>query len=522
MPDPAWKVREINGETVKNFDSKKCTRKAFLKAAAAGGACLALLGLGGCEKISGTREIGLRTRPEQAWIFRSRPDLRPPSVEVGTLSRDANPGSIFVASKNGPGEDHPAQDGPMILDDEGQPVWLRPVGREEEDAMDFKVQRYRGEPVLTWWEGVHNGYGQGEYLILDSSYREVARVRAGNGYDGDHHEFLITPEDTALITIYHKVPMNLSRVGGSRDGIAVDGIFQEIDIETGEVLFEWHSLEHVGVDESYGKLPEKTGGSYDYFHINSIDVDSDGNLLVSARMTHAVYKIDRASGEIIWRLGGQRSDFEIGEGARFAYQHDARRQPDDTVTLFDNRGSNMNEQSRGIRLELDEAAMTATLVQEYTRPDETFGIYQGNVQTLPNGNVFVGWGSAPYLSELDSDGKLLFDAHFPPEVESYRAFRFSWSGQPGEDPALAAELGPGDDELTVYASWNGATEVATWEVLTGPAPDELKPVGAAPRKGFETAIIVTTTEPYVGVRAVDGSGRLLGAARPIKTEDPSP
>lgn len=210
----------------------------------------------------------------------------------------------------------------------------------------------------------------------------------------------------------------------------------------------------------------------------------------------------------------------MGEGARFAYQHDARWHPDGTVTIFDNRGEKMGEQSRGIRLELDEEAMTAALAREYTHRDEPFAIYQGNVQTLPNGNVFVGWGSAPYLSEFDRDGEPLFDARFPDEVESYRAFRSPWSGRPDEDPALVAEPGP-EDKVTLYVSWNGATEVATWEVLAGPAPDGLEAVGSVSRKGFETSIKADITEPYVGVRAKDGSGRVLGASKPVKTADAS-
>ena len=472
-----------------------------------GGACLALLGLRSCFQAPQIRAAASSVRLGQAWTFRSRPDLRPPSVEVTERARGTAPGYLFAASKNGPGEEYPAQDGPMILDNDGQPVWLCPVRGEEKDAMDFKVQRYRGEPVLTWWEGVHTGYGLGEYLILDSSYQEVDRVRAGHGYDGDHHEFLITPEDTALFTIYHKAPMDLSSVGGPEDGTVLDGIVQEVDIETGEVLFEWHSLEHVGLDESELR--------YDYFHVNAIDVDHDSNLLISSRNTSAVYKVDRRTGKILWRLGGKSSDFEMGEGARFAYQHDVRRCPNGTVTMFDNRDKKMNEQSRGITLKLDEDAMTAELLREYTLPEKPFAIFQGSVQTLPDGNVFVGWGSAPYLSEFGRDGELLFDARFPPEVESYRAFRFPWSGQPDVDPALAAEPGP-DDEVTLYASWNGATEVATWEVLAGPAPEELKSVGSAPRKGFETVIRVSTGEPYLGVRAKDHLGRALGSTRAIK------
>ncbi len=143
---------------------------------------------------------------------------------------------------------------------------------------------------------------------------------------------------------------------------------------------------------------------------------------------------------------------------------------------------------------------------------------QGSVQVLPNGNVLVGWGSAPVFSEFSHDGELLFSAAFPTEGESYRAFRFPWSGQPTDEPAVATESGS-EDEVTLYASWNGATEVTTWQVLAGSGPDKLEPLGSAPRLGFETVITVHTTEPYVGLKAMNDSGKALGTTRTIKLED---
>jgi hypothetical protein len=309
--------------------------------------------------------------------------------------------------------------------------------------------------------------------------------------------------------------MDLSSYGGPEDGLVIDGMAQEIDIESGEVLFEWRSLDHVDPEESYSAPAPELEAAYDYFHINSIEEDGEDHLLISARRTSAVYKVDRESGEVAWRLGGKRSDFEMGEGADFAFQHDARRQPDGTITLFDNRGADMDEQSRGIRLRLDEEAMTATLLQEFTHPEGPLATYQGNVQVLPNGNVFVGWGSAPYLTEHDGDGTLLYDAGFPREVESYRAFRSPWTGRPAGGPDFAGESGP-QGRVTLYASWNGATEVASWEVLAGPGVEDLEAVGEAPRKGFETAITFNTEEPYVAVRAKDRSGRALGAPRAMR------
>ncbi len=425
---------------------------------------------------------------------------------------------MFVSPKKGPGEEAPTQDAPLIVDSGGEPVWFHPLQNAEADAFTFEVQTYKGERVLTWWEGVHTGYGQGEYVIFDQTYREIARLGAANGYEGDHHEFLITPEDTALITIYSKVEMDLSGVGGPVDGVVLDGIVQELDIQSGKLIFEWHSLDHIGLEESMYEPSAELKGAFDYFHINSIDPIAGGYLLISARRTSAVYKVKKKTGEIIWRLGGKLSDFDMGAGVRTALQHDARRHPDGTITIFDNGDVNRVDQSRAIVVEVDEDKMSATLVREYTHPDRVLSDTQGNVQVLPNGNVFVGWGSAPFFSEFDHRGKLLFHAAFPTEDETYRAFRFQWYGQPTDDPAMVAESGP-EDRVTIYASWNGATEVTTWQVLAGSAPDQLEPLASVPSQGFETVITVLTTEPYVGLKAVNSSGRVLGTTSAFKLED---
>jgi len=401
----------------------------------------------------------------------------------------------------------------MIIDDLGQLVWYGKYG----SARDFKKQNYQGRPVLTWWEGiVVQGHGIGEYVIFDASYREIARVRAGNGFRGDLHEFLISPQDTALLTAYVPARMDLSPIGGPEQGSVWDGIAQEVDIETGRVLFEWHSLEHVSIEESYFKRPDDPDLPYDYFHINSIDVDHDDNLIISARNTCTVYKVERRSGEVLWRLGGKKSDFEMGPGTQSVWQHDARRHEDGTITVFDNGAHpKVHDQSRGIVIEIDEEKMSATLLQEYTSPEKLLTTSQGNVQLLPNDNVFIGWGSAPFISEYSYEGELLFNARFPSDVESYRAFRFPWEGYPADAPALVAESGP-EDEVTLYASWNGATEVATWEVRAGPSPGQLESVETFPRDGFETAMLVQTSHPYVAVRARDRFGQVLGASAPVE------
>lgn len=494
----------------------RLTRKNFLCALGGGAAWLALSSVAGCgsDEQAPEQEAGseTETRP-QARNFASRPDLRPPAIEVTKSARDVAPGYVFVVPDRGPG-----QYGPLILDDQGEPVWFRHA--KDRLVRDFRAQSYRGRPVLTWWEGeVVGTRGIGEYVILDDSYREIARFEAGNGYEGDLHEFRITPRDTALITAYHRVRADLSSVGESRNGKVLEGVAQELDLESGEVLFEWRSLGHVGLEESYVGPPENPGTDYDYFHINSVEVDHDGNFLVSARNTWAVYKIERDSGEVLWRLGGKKSDFEMEPGTETAYQHDARRREDGTVTIFDNGAApEVHDESRGLVLDLDEAEMSATLSAEYTHPREKLlAGFLGNMQTLPNGNVFVGWGSEPYFSEFGPDGELLFDARLPPEYTSYRSYRLRWEGRPAGRPAAVAKRGSGD-EVTLYASWNGATEVAEWEALAGPATDRMKPVTSVPRDGFETGIPVDDEGPYFAARARDGSGQVLGTSETVRTE----
>jgi hypothetical protein len=441
-----------------------------------------------------------RPAPPAVARFRSRPDLTPPDVTVTVAAGpEVAPGYLFLAPKLGPG-----QLGPLILDSAGSPVWFHP---SQDVTAGMTVQQYRGSPVLTWWEGQSaNGTGEGTFVLADSSYTEVARVACGNGYDADLHDMVITPEGTAVTCAYALVP-------GSN---LLESVVQEVDIETGKVLFEWHSHDHVAAEESFSPAPDTAGAPFDYFHVNSVDVADDGDLLVSGRNTHTVYKVDRRTGEIRWRLGGRRSDFALGKGAAFAWQHDARDRGDGTMTIFDNEASpKAGDQSRAIVLRLDTATRTATLERQYLHPKSLLAGSQGNVQILDNGNVFVGWGFLPWFSEFSPDGRLLFDGRFTGGGQSYRAFRFPWTGRPTEPPAAVLQIEP-RHLATVYASWNGATEVDQWQVLTGPSADSLSPTAAATRSGFETAIPLAGVPDYYAVAAVAASGSVLTTTDPVR------
>jgi Arylsulfotransferase (ASST) len=480
------------------------------------GLALLMLAVAGDESETTPTSVPVAS-PEPATVagrtFMSRPDLSAPLIQVAG-SRASRQGDraalgdpVFLAPKDG----GPIT-GPLIVDADGEPVWIHPL--EDTRAYDLRVQEYEGEPVLTWWRGQNLGigYGFGDYVIMDRSYRVIAKVTT-RGSSADHHGMTLTDDGTALLITYRKMPRDLTALGGPEDGWVVDCVVQEIDVATGKVVFSWSGIDHVPIADTkirigpYTQVDGTFGFPLDYLHVNSVTEDDDGSLLISARNTHAVYRVDRETGEVDWVLGGSASDFRMLGNAEFAWQHDAQRQPDGTITLFDNEaGPAVGEQSRGLRLDLDVAARTARVVTEYLPPDGRLSSSQGNLYVRDNGNVFIGWGGLPFYSEYARDGELLLDAQLLGGA-SYRAFRMPWIGEPTEPPALAV------DDGTAYVSWNGATEVAAWRFLAGADAASAKVVATTPRTGFETSAPVPD-EPYVAVQALDADGRVLATAEP--------
>jgi Arylsulfotransferase (ASST) len=483
--------------------SRTITRRQLLRSAGVGAVGLGLSGVLG-EIVAGAL-APLNPGPPKSPMWRSRPDLRIPSLTVTSSQAGASSDPIFIAPYNVP----VGQVGAVIVDAGGQPIWENPLAGKV--TTNFRVQSYRGAPVLTWWEGlIEYGHGVGEYVIADSSYRIVRRVQAARGLHGDLHEFVITPRNTALLTSYAITGANLTSVGGPSKGTIQDAIFQEIDLTSGRVLLEWHSLDRIPLEESYAPVEAE---NWDFFHINSVDIDGDGNLLVSSRSTHTIYKLDR-KGAILWRLGGKHSDFEMTPGSNFAWQHDARRRADGTLTIFDNGATPAVEKlSRGLILDIDEQAMTATLLRQYTHAKILTGS-QGNMQLLDNGNVFIGWGEVPRVSEFERSGRLVFDAVLGEKYQSYRAFRLPWSGLPAEAPAIAVSR-DGRAGMTAYASWNGATGVRAWKLLGGPQASALTPVSSTTARGFESALHSASAGPFFAVQALDASGGALGQSRTV-------
>ena len=493
-------------------ESVRITRRGFVALGGAAGASLLL--------PRGTAAAPRRAAAADT-AYVSRPDLNPPVVEVVVPAQGTAPGYLFVApfditAASGTYTSTPASEshsGPLIVDEHGEPVWFLPQGAVT--AMGLRVQQYDGRDVLTWYEGTVLGPYGGDFVIYDPTYHQVARVKAGRGRHGDLHEILLTPQKTALISIYREIVADLTSIGGAVDDRLVEGIVQEVDVATGRVVFEWRSPEHVGLDES-NMTNVTPAGNVDYFHLNSIDVDTDGHLLISARHTSAVYKVHRTTGAVIWRLGGTKSDFTIDPAASFAYQHDVRRQADGTMTIFDNNAAAPTAKtgSRGMRIALDMKKMHASLVQEWKPGDGRTTWAMGNVQQLADGGVFVGWGTDGSLSEFDQHGALRFDARFADGQVGYRAFRFEWSAKPTGKPAMAVRQN-GDGTMTVFASWNGATGITHWQICTGKHPSRMQTVVTHRRHGFETAMTMPAQSGYICVVAVDAVGQHLGTALPI-------
>jgi hypothetical protein len=448
--------------------------------------------------------------PGDVLTLHSRPDLSPAAVEITKEDPDPGPDGddIFITPQQGP-----TQNGVMILNNKGALVWFQPAP-DGDLAANLQVQQYDGRRVLTWWQGYSGaGVGAGEDVVEDSSYRQIAVVHAANGLSADLHEFRLTPQGTALITAYYPVYWNATDVHLDTQQVVLDSVVQEIDVKTGLLLFQWDSLDHVPLTDTYEPPVKTAGAPYDYFHINSVQLQSDGNLLISARNTWAAYEVSHDNGAIMWALGGKSSSYKLGSGVQFAFQHDVRlhTDTDPTVTLFDDGGGppRAHSQSRGITVHLDSKNKTATLVSEDLHEPALAAAFEGNVQELPGGDDFVGWGQQPYFTEYNSKGEVVFDGRFVDSNSSYRAYRFPWIGTPTTVPAVAASSSGGN--TSVYVSWNGATQVSSWRVLAGATADALQAVETAAKQGFESQLTIPA-QPYVQVQALDSAGRTLATS----------
>jgi hypothetical protein len=386
---------------------------------------------------------------------------------------------------------------------------------------------------------------------MDKHYRVVKQIdSSGAGASSDMHEFKLTPYSdgtTALMTIYQprQYDLTVNPRFNIRNGLGwiVEGVFQEVEIETGKVVFEWRSLDHVDPSDAW-TLPGTTDTSgtglneeepWDYFHINSVDKNKNGDYLISARHVSAIYKISGVDGSIMWQLGGNHPSFEQ-TNFQFSYQHHARwiseTKTRTVLSFYDNASNSFNATgtfSHGWIISIDHVRKTATMIQEWGAPEPEGGLLstsQGNLQLLPNGGCHIGWGEHAYFSEHTATGETVMYAKVA-ERESnvmiYRSNKYNWTAQPLTKPALWTYSLNGAGQMGFWVSWNGATEVVSWRFYTSDSANgPWTLAGNVWKTGFETEHHTDTYAVWAYAEAADGHGRPLERSPVIKTFVPGP
>jgi hypothetical protein len=493
--------------------------------------------LGVCAGLAGTAAaagpIG-RYTTKGAWKFFSAPKLHPPklSTDARTQTSKLAPGYFMTAAfpNLAAGQPMTGQSGPLILDKNLQPVWFEPVPTNEV-ATNLSAQKYNGQPVLSWWQGVLTKTGatvKGEDVVVDQHYHTVAKLVGQDGWVLSEHEIEIQGTD-AWVTAYKDVKVNTTRYKGTKNGVVNDAAVQEYDLKTGKLLYTWDALNpggtaNIPLSDSMQPAP-KNSQPWDAYHVNSVQPLAGNEFLVSMRNEWAAYLVDMTTNKIVWTLGSTPKDpgsFKIAKNAHFEWQHDVRMISSNEVTLFDDDccslvGTKFGKPgglSRGEEIKLNLSKHTAALGGQWGTSHKLNVAFLGSTEIMPDGNVVIGWGSLGFFSEYSKSGKLLLDAVWPGVDLSYRVLDQSWVGIPTTVPNAAVRTSKG--KPTVYASWNGATQVAKWKVLAGTSSSHLKAVATANKKGFETSIKLSKSYGSYEVEALDSHGHTLGTSKVVK------
>ncbi len=417
-----------------------------------------------------------------------------PNIQVSVPANQTADGDLFFNNMNlGPTSKSPYL---IIADNSGQPVYFQKISAQY--ATDFKVLPSGN---LSYWDA-YTTY----FYILDNAYHLVDVIKPGNGYiNADPHELLLLPNGHYLFLVEDDQTIDMSAYAGSSQALVLGLTIQELDSKK-NVVFQWRSFDHFSFTDSYIDLTTPT---VDYVHSNAIELDKDENILLSSRHLAEITKINHQTGAIIWRLGGKNNQFNFTNDKGFYFQHDIRRQLNGNITLFDN--NNNGTFSRGVEYSIDEVGKTITKVVEYRNNPDTYSPFMGDTQRLPNGNTLIGWGggSSPLLTEFKPDGSKAFELTMDAPSVSYRAFRFSWHGYPTWAPALVLQQNAGVS--TLYFSWNGATEIASYRVYGGFTPLPTTLLSEVPKTSFETSLNLQGAQTYYcyfRVMPVDNLGRV--------------
>jgi Arylsulfotransferase (ASST) len=476
-----------------------------------------------------------------AWTFVSAPKLHPPKLSTTRKTqRGLAPGYFLTGVFKNVLASQPlvGQSGPLILDHNLQPVWFRNVGPKVL-AANLREQTYNGKPVLSWWQGTVSGSGattSGEDVVVDQHYRQLATLKGKDGWLISLHEMIISGSN-AWVTAYKNVPTDLSRFGGSAKGVVVDSAVQEYSLKTGQLMYSWDALNPGGTPNiplSQSRQKPFPGIPWDAYHINSIQLTGHETFLVSMRNTWTAYLVNRLTNGIEWKVSGNRrnSTFALPAKAQFQWQHDVELHNGNVLSVFDDACCGFKsikngkaqfalptQPSRGLVIKLNLTKHTGSFVSQYVRAKKFNAAFLGNAQFLPGGNVMLGWGSTPFFTEVNHKGKVLFDGAWPSPDINYRTYVQKWTGTPYYPPTGAVRNNRG--KATVYASWNGDTQVASWRVLAGSSAGSLKAVASKNKTGFETTIPLKSSYKVYKVQALDAHHHVLRTSGPFPTKGSS-
>jgi hypothetical protein len=404
-----------------------------------------------------------------------------------TVNNDPSPGHLFLGPTTS-GTGHL-----IILDNELIPVFYKKITGGS--VFDFKLQP---NGKLTY--NIPSGYSYG----MDSSGIVDKRYITPPGYTLDIHELQVMEDGTYYVIGTDLITIDMSQYvpGGDTSAILIANTIHHMDADDNE-LWRWHSFDHYDILDVDANI-DITNHIIDWTHCNSIEIVTDGNIIISTRNFNEITKINRQTGDIIWRLGGEKNQFQfINDNRGFGRQHDARVLSNGNIVLFDNGQYLIPEYSSYVEYELDEQNHTATLMRRYSRNGSIFSAKKGSIQELPNSNILISWDGVqnPFVSEISPEDSTEYEVRYDNYVNQYRAYKFPWKSNlftiqydsldfdavaVGNSASINVKLyNLKNDPVTINEVFNGDSSFYV---------DENLPIIIAPHDSVETTIIFEPIE----------------------------
>jgi len=446
----------------------------------------------GCSLLNGNSQIDSSLYPDPHVINGVSVPSNFPRIDTSVMNETA-PGYLFLTNLEGP----PYL---MILKNDGTPYYYE---RLQNPSAEFKAH-----PNGFLSRTLRDRYGIPEgYIIMNENFQILDTVQAAMGYRSDIHESQILPNGNSLIIAISTRTVDMSQIvpGGKTAAIVTGNHIQEFD-SLKQLVFNWECWDHFDIEDA--KHIDLKANTLDYVHMNSIDIDYDGHYLISSRHLSECTKINRQTGEIIWRLGGVNNQFNFpNDTVMISYQHDIRsiKGKPDHYTIFDNGNHHEYEFSRVVEYQVDTADMTATKIWEYRFLPDKYSKSMSNAQRLENGNTFMNWcqEDLPKAIEVTPDGEIVYQANFSDRFRSYRSFRFEWNGKL-LTPKLIAEKYP--ERVRLLFNQFGDTTVNYYRIYCGTNPDSLSFIDSTQNTWMDITDLYDSTYVYFRASSIHDDG----------------